>query len=156
MVVEVIGFGCILKVELTLLRKIYFPCGQRLPEIPRHVFPSSALKWGFGNKNEKHWPATLSLSSAAPQRSLLLPGSTFLLSVLHQILLCAQGQPSAQTNPPPFAHSLPPLLTKQDSSHPPRLNFATPSPTLGTPSLLMGDTNSTLLHMCSPCSLKAL
>lgn len=67
---EVVGnFGCLLKVELIVLRKVALVASSFLK--PQGHVSSPALKWGFKNKIETHWRATSSLSSAARLQNLL-------------------------------------------------------------------------------------
>lgn len=146
-----LSFGCDLKVELTLLRKVSSSF-RPPPESLGQGSSLSPLKWGFRNKIEKHRLATSSLSSAGPRWSLLFSG------------LPPFSLPRANLLPRPTAAVGSHPSAKQDPPHPLRLSFFTPSPTAGTPFLLAGDTLWTPSHvqlpethvLQQPCSLRAL
>lgn len=158
MVVEVIGFQMYFESRTNTAKKDLSPSWSAASWNPKACISLLCFEVGL---REQEWEALAghlesqfcSLSLKPSVIWVYLPS----LSVLHQILLCAPGPTFCSDQPTTIcSQSLTPSSAKQDSSHPPRLNFATPSPTLGTPSFLIGDANSTLLHMCSPCSLKAL
>lgn len=100
-----LSFGCDLKVELTLLRKVSSSF-RPPPESLGQGSSLSPLKWGFRNKIEKHRLATLSLALQ------LLVGASRSLVHLHS--LCP-GPPFRPGQPLLLAPRLPPLCQTRSS-----------------------------------------
>lgn len=130
---EVVGFGCILKVELTLLQKLSLVARSFWPPpgSPGCVSLLLCLEGGFRNKSEKCWLAMLSL------RPSLEPW----IICVHPPFLCTV--PHTSLSPGPTFCSGQPTICSQS------LSPQCPLPTKILP-ILQGSLPAPLYEHCPP------